>query len=281
MKTNAIPLYALIGIALASCQPQTNSQATQQQAESKAPTFQIGVPAGNDSMKPEQTEYYEPVPPVVTPGKTDADPPSDAIVLFDGKDLSGWVNANDTTKPAGWTVENGVMTVNPGAGNIQTKRRFNDYQLHIEWREPVEDTASHKGQDYGNSGIFLASLGKGDAGYELQVLDSYHAPTYVNGQAGSLYKQYPPLVNASRPPMQWQSYDVIWTAPKFNADSSLQSPASVTVLHNGVLIQNHSILKGVTLYIGHPYYEMHGASPIKLQDHHHKVSFRNIWIRPL
>ncbi|GAA4303898.1 DUF1080 domain-containing protein [Compostibacter hankyongensis] len=236
-------------------------------------------PPENKTMKPEETEYYTPVPPTVTPGNASGEAPSDAIVLFDGKSLQNWVSAQDTTKAAQWTVENGALTVKPGAGNIQTRQRFGDYQLHLEWRTPSEP--DHKGQDRGNSGLFLASVGPGDDGYELQVLDSYHAPTYVDGQAGSLYKQFPPLVNACRPPGQWQTYDVIWTAPRFNADGSVASPATVTAFQNGVLIQNHSVLKGRTVFIGHPYYTDYGPAPIKLQDHHHLVSYRNIWIRPL
>lgn len=236
-------------------------------------------PPENKGMKPEQTEYYEPVPPVVTPGRNPGDAPSDAIVLFDGHNLDGWVSAQDTTQAAQWTVADGAFTVKPGTGNIQTRQKFQDYQLHIEWREPKEP--GKKGQDHGNSGLFLASLGKGDAGYELQILNSYQSTTYVDGQAGSLYKQYPPLVNACRPPGEWQTYDVVWVAPRFNADGTVKSPASVTAFHNGVLIQNHAVLKGVTLYIGHPYYIKHGPAPIKLQDHHHEVSYRNIWIRPL
>ncbi|HVB04197.1 MAG TPA: DUF1080 domain-containing protein [Chitinophagaceae bacterium] len=241
-------------------------------------TAQAQVPPENSTMKPEQTEFYTPVPPVVTPGKQPSDPPSDAIVLFDGRNLDQWVNANTGT-PAGWTVKNGILTVKPGTGNIQTKEKFEDFQLHIEWRSPA--IVKDSGQGRGNSGVFMASLGKGDAGYELQVLDSYHSGTYTNGQAGSIYKQYPPLVNACRPPGVWQVYDVIWTAPRFNANGTLKSPATLTAFQNGVLIQNNSVLKGVTLYIGHPYYTAHGPSPLKLQDHHCLVSYRNIWIRKL
>lgn len=278
-KAYCLPVIALI--AFTGCQSQPTGTNNHAQSKTDTATFQVGIPAGNDTMKHEQTEFYTPVPPVVTPGKTNSEPPSGAIVLFDGKDLNNWVSANDTTKPAAWTVTNGTFTVKPGTGNIQTKQRFEDYQLHLEWREPAEDTTRHKGQDYGNSGLFLASLGTGDAGYELQILDSYHAGTYSNGQCGSIYKQYPPLVNACRPPGEWQTYDVIWHAPRFNADSSLKSPATLTAFQNGVLIQDHSVLKGVTLYVGHPYYLKHGPSPIKLQDHSHLVSFRNIWVRPL
>ena len=235
-------------------------------------------------MKPEETEFYTPVPPVVTPGKSCGDAPSDAVILFDGKDLSQWVLAGDTTKPADWNVSNGIITVKKTSGNIQTKQSFLDYQLHIEWKEPKD--IEGEGQGRGNSGLFLASLGKGDAGYEMQILDNYINKTYTNGQAGSIYKQSPPLVNPNRRPGEWQQYDVVWTAPRFNDDGSLKSPARVTAFFNGVLVQNNFELKGPTLYIGHPSYEgaAHGPAPIKLQAHGDKskpISFRNIWVRPL
>src|SRR5439155_18094196 len=151
-----------------------------------------------------------PVPPVVTPGATDAAPPSDAVVLFDGKNLDQWVNTKDKA-PAGWRVANGVMTVAKAAGNIETKRSFRNYQLHLEWRVPADVTGS--GQGRGNSGVFLASTGPADYGYELQILDSYKNETYVNGQAGSLYKQFPPPPNALRPPREWQGPRLVWTPP--------------------------------------------------------------------
>ena len=231
--------------------------------------------------RPEETEVWEPVPPVVTPGESSAAPPSDAVVLFDGTNLDEWVNTNDKG-PAGWTVADGVMTVDKSVGNIETKRTFGSYQLHIEWRIPTGITG--EGQSRGNSGIFLASTGEGDAGYEIQVLDSYDNATYVNGMAGSMYKQHIPLANAMRPPGEWQVYDIVWTAPSFAADGSLTSPAYVTAIHNGVLIQNHVELKGGTVYIGQPEYTPHGRSPIKLQAHGDPspvISFRNIWIREL
>ena len=233
-------------------------------------------------MKAEDTEFYTPVPPVVTPGMSCGMAPSDAIILFNGKDLSQWVLTKDTNKLADWKVDDGILTVNKPSGNIQSKRSFMDYQLHIEWRIPADIEGS--GQGRGNSGLFLASTGTGDSGYELQILDSYNNATYVNGQAGSIYKQFPPLVNANFPPGAWQTYDVIWTAPRFNEDGSLKSPARVTVMFNGILIQNNVSLKGPTLYIGNPVYKAHGASPIKLQAHGDKsipLSYRNIWIRPL
>jgi hypothetical protein len=233
--------------------------------------------------KPEDTEFYTPVPKVVTPKSINtAAPPEDAIVLFNGKNLDNWVMTNDTSKPATWFVSKGILTVNKsGGGNIQTKQSFTDYQLHLEWRIPGNITGT--GQARGNSGLFLASLGKGDDGYELQILDSYNNTTYVNGQAGSIYKQYAPLVNANLPPGKWQSYDVAWKAPRFNEDGSLESPARITVYFNGILIQNNVELKGPTLYIGQPAYKKHGPAPIKLQAHGDKsepISFRNIWVRP-
>ena len=233
--------------------------------------------------KPEDTEVWQPVPVVVTPGAQYGEPPSDAIVLFDGKNENQWVSAQDHT-PAQWIVHDGVLTVNkaPGVGNIETRRGFRNYQLHLEYQIPKDVTGS--GQGRGNSGVFLASTGPGDAGYELQVLDAYNNPTYVNGQGGSIYKQSPPLVNPSRPPGQWQTYDVVWTAPIFNGDGSLKTPAYVTAFFNGVLVQNHFELKGQTLYIGQPFYKKYDTAPIKLQAHGDKsepISFRNIWVREL
>jgi len=229
--------------------------------------------------KPADTEVWTPVPPVITPGKTNADPPSDAVVLFDGKNLDDWVSLKDGS-PAKWVVANGVVTVDKKSGDIMTKRSFTNYQLHIEWRVPENVTGTDQAR--GNSGVYLAWT-NGD-GYELQVLDSYNNKTYVNGQAGSIYKQYAPLANAMRPPGQWQTYDVVWTAPTFKPDGSLATPAYVTAFHNGVLVQNHVELKGVTKYIGQPVYKAHGAAPILLQAHGDPsppVSFRNIWVREL
>ncbi|SEW36431.1 protein of unknown function [Chitinophaga sp. YR573] len=233
--------------------------------------------------KPEETEVWEPVPVVVTSGKVNTDAPSDAIILFNGKNLDQWVSVKDSTKPASWKVAGNAFTVDKNAGNIQTKRSFTNYQLHLEWQVPKNITGT--GQGRGNSGLFLASTGPGDDGYELQILDNYNNKTYVNGQAGSIYKQTPPLVNANKKPGEWQTYDVIWTAPHFNADGSLLSPARVTMFFNGILVQNNTELRGPTKYIGKATYEKaHGACPIKLQAHGDKsepLSFRNIWIREL
>jgi hypothetical protein len=234
------------------------------------------------AQKPEDTEIYTPVPKVVTPGKNLGDAPSDAVVLFDGKNLDKWVITNNRDKPADWIVKDGILTVNKTSGNIETKQAFSSYQLHIEWKIP--STITGEGQARGNSGIFLASIGKGDAGYELQVLDSYNNKTYTNGMAGSIYKQFVPLANPARPPGEWQCYDVVWTAPTFNDDGSMKTPAKATVFFNGVLVENNVELLGPTRYIGKPVYEKHGPAPVKLQAHGDKsepLSYRNIWIREL
>lgn len=219
------------------------------------------------------TEVWSPVPPVVTPGRTAADAPSDAIVLFNGKDFSNW-EGSGAQKEVKWSLADNAMTVVRNAGGIQTRTAFGDCQLHIEWRTPA--VVKGEGQGRGNSGIFFMGM------YELQVLDSYNNTTYSNGQAGSIYKQHIPLKNASRGPGEWQTYDVIFTAPRFNPDSTLKSPARITVLHNGVLIQNDAHLFGSTEYIGIPSYKKHADKlPLSLQDHGDAVSYRNIWIREL
>jgi len=255
-----------------------------------------------DGPRPEDTEIWEPEPPIVRPAAAGdmgavaavagagtgparaagtATAPGDAIVLFDGSSLDEWVSTRDGG-PAGWQLADGLMTVDKVAGNIETRRRFGSYQLHLQWRVPREVTGS--GQARGNSGLFLASTGAGDAGYELQILDAFANPTYVNGMAGSVYKQSIPLANPARPPGEWQSYDVIWTAPRFADDGTLLEPARVTAFFNGILIQNDFALAGETVYIGTPRYRAHGEAPIKLQAHDDPsppISFRNIWVRPL
>jgi hypothetical protein len=239
------------------------------------------IAAQESKPKPEDTEVWKPIPAVVTPGDTCGAPPSDAIILFNGRNEDEWVSAQDHT-PARWNVADGLLTVAKGTGNIETRRAFKNYQLHIEWRVPADIAGS--GQGRGNSGVFLASTGPGDDGYELQVLDPWQNSTYVNGMAGSLYKQAIPLVNPGRKPGEWQTYDVVWTAPAFNEDGSLKSPAYATVFFNGVLVENHFELKGQTLYIGKPFYKKYDRAPIKLQAHGDKskpLSFRNIWVREL
>jgi hypothetical protein len=219
---------------------------------------------------PARTEVWTPVPAVVSapPGKA----PSDAIVLFDGKDVSAWEAEQGGRVP--WHVADGALTVVPGSKGIRTRQRFCDIQLHVEWRTPT-DTKGFDGQNRGNSGIFLQEL------YELQVLDSYNNPTYANGQAGSIYKQAMPRVNASRAPGQWQAYDILWKAPRFSPGGGLISPARITVLHNGVLVQDDTVLSGKTEYIGAPSYAPPGCAPLYLQEHDAKVSYRNIWVREL
>lgn len=224
-----------------------------------------------------KTEAWEPIPEKVTPGKTSSEAPSDALVLFQGKNLNAWQKKGGA-KP-GWKIDaSGILNVVKGSGDIETKQGFSSCQLHIEWKSPA--AIAGNSQSRGNSGIFF--MGR----YELQVLDSYNNPTYVNGQAGSMYKQYAPLVNAARKPGEWQSYDVVFTAPKFYADGQVQEPARITVFHNGVLIQNNVIIKGNTEWIGASAYKAHGdKEPLILQDHGmdggNPVAYRNIWIRPL
>ena len=241
----------------------------------------VGAACAQELAKPQDTEQWDPKPAVVTPGATDAAAPSDAIVLFNGRNLEEWVATRDKG-PARWTVADGLLTVNKAAGNIESRRSFTNYQLHLEWRVPAGTTGS--GQARGNSGVFLASTGGGDGGYEIQILDSYQNETYVNGQAASIYKQAPPLANAMRKPGEWQIYDVIWTAPVFDGAGKVTSPARVTAIHNGVVVQNNYVLTGETRFIGKPQYKAHGASPIKLQAHGDPspaISFRNIWVREL
>lgn len=231
--------------------------------------FSMGLFA--QEWHPELTSIWEPAPPVVTPGNGTA-PPSDAIVLFDGRDMDQWEKPDGES--AGWKLEDGVMTVDTGTGVIQTKQAFGDIQLHLEWRAPSE--IEGEGQDRGNSGVYIQGR------YEIQILDCYENTTYVNGQTGAVYKQHIPMANACRPPGEWQTYDIIFVAPRFKEDSSLFSPATVTVLHNGVLVQNHAVILGTTENVGLPAYKAHPLKqPFQLQDHSNPVSFRNIWVREL
>lgn len=216
-----------------------------------------------------------PQPKVVQPGRnagesTIVQPPADAIVLFDGHDLSAWTDEkNQATK---WQVSDGAMV--PAEGSIRTKQNFGDAQVHVEFNLPVP--AKGEGQERGNSGVFLQGL------YEVQVLDSYQNRTYPDGQAGAIYGQYPPLVNAACPPGQWQTFDIIFTAARFAPDGSLQIPAYLTVFHNGVLVQNHAALLGSTVHRALAKYEVtDGKGPLGLQYHGNAVRYRNIWVRPL
>lgn len=226
-------------------------------------------------MTPQMTEVMDPEVKIIQPGARPGDAPSDAIILFNGSDINKeWTD--NKGNPTKWIVKDGALVCVKGSGVIKTKRLFNDVQLHIEWKSPSE--VSGDGQGRGNSGVYLQEL------YEVQVLDSYNNRTYRHGQAGSLYKQYAPLVNASRKPGEWQTYDIIYTAPRFASDSTTYfTPPKVTVIHNGVLIQNNVSLRGPTLYIGMPEYAIkkHGPASLVLQDHGNPVAYRNIWIREL
>lgn len=227
----------------------------------------------SDKHTPESSEIWEPQPKIITPGQKYGDAPSDALVLFDGKNFDNWqaTQGGDVK----WTLKDGAMTVVAGAKEIRTKKEFGDFQLHVEWRSPAEVNPAKTGQGRGNSGIFLHGV------YEVQVLDNYNNKTYANGQASSVYKQHIPLVNACKKPGEWQAYDIFFTAPRFNADGRVIHPAYVTVIHNGVITQNHIAIWGPTQYTGLPVYKALDKGPIALQDHGDAVSFRNIWIREL
>jgi 3-keto-disaccharide hydrolase len=219
-----------------------------------------------------------PRPPVVDPGPVSPTPapPSDAVVLFGGRSLEAWQSADTShgLRAAPWTASGGILVVAPGRGDIQTRRGFGDVQLHVEWRAPVP--AHGEGQERGNSGVFLMGL------YEVQVLDSWHNVTYADGQAAAAYGQFPPLVNASRPPGQWQAYDIVFHRPRFAPDGHVLEPARLTVLHNGVLVQDDVRLTGPTAHGARPPYVAHpDRLPLKLQDHGNRVAYRNIWIREL
>ena len=222
-------------------------------------------------FQPQDTEFYTPKLRTVETAPNKA--PSDAIQLFNGANLNQWVSSKDPSKPADWLVENGILTVKPKSGDIQTKENFEDFQLHLEWRSPLE--IKGEGQGRGNSGIFLQGL------YEIQILDNNNNPTYVNGQAAALYKQQPPLLTATKKPGEWHAYDILYSSPKFNKDVILVKKGTITMLHNGVVVHYNTQIEGTTEYIGLPQQKSHGAGPIILQDHNDAVSFRNIWIRPL
>ncbi len=255
-------------------QTEEKSAVSEDSAEKKQEGIVYPEYTGEEPTKPEETELYKPVPPRVVPGRNGA-PPSDAIMLFDGANLDAWITANDST-PAQWYVnENGSMTVKNKSGDIQTKQNFGSIQLHIEWKSPAEVRGEN--QSRGNSGIFLNGL------YEVQVLDNNDNPTYVNGQVASIYKQHIPLAMASAPTGDWNSYDIIYHQPVFNDAGAKMKSGTLTVIHNGVLVQDHVEIKGTTPYIGWPKNPAHGKGPLRLQDHgdDSRVSYRNIWLREL
>lgn len=277
MKCSTFLIVAfLIGTVL-TANAQVPAQTTQRPTPGQTATPRVAK--GN----PAETEVWEPIPKVVSSGKIFNDAPSDAIVLFDGKNLDQWVSKRDMSA-AKWIVSDGAFTVSKPTGDIQTKRTFTNYQMHIEFRIPSNITGA--GQGRGNSGIFLAATNGNAGGYELQVLDGYNNEnkTYSNGMVGSIYKESIPLVNSARKPGEWNVYDIVWTAPTFNEDGTVKTRARVTAFLNGVLIQNNYEVVGETAFIGKHEYVKHGPSPIKLQSHgdpSEPISYRNIWLREL
>jgi hypothetical protein len=228
--------------------------------------------SAQDFTKPATTEIYSPVPPrVSTPAIQSVKPPADAIVLFNGTNLDAWEHKNN--QPAAWKLnpKDSSMTIDLSTGDLLSKQKFGDCQLHLEFNTPLGDTVQR-----GNSGVYLQSR------YEVQIYDSYNdRHLYSNGQAGSIYKQHVPMMNACKPPGEWQSYDIYYTAPHFRYNGSVETPAFITVVHNGILIQNHVEIQGTIQYIGMPRYEFHGDDSLLLQGHGAKVSYRNIWIRKI
>lgn len=263
----ALVLLILGGLmSVAQAQQPTPQYTPQQVEEVRKKAIEMGL------LRPAQ-DAPKKEPKVVTPGAKASDPPSDAVVLFDGKDLAAWKSLRDGSD-AKWLVQDGYMQVQPRTGDIATKQEFGDCQLHIEWATPSE--VKGDGQGRGNSGVFL--MGR----YEVQVLDSYQNPTYFHGQAASVYKQHAPLVNASRKPGEWQTYDIIFSPPEFDEIGNNIKRARVTVFHNGVLVQNNVEIYGETFNDRAAQYIPHGPKgPLKLQDHGNPMRFRNIWIRSL
>jgi len=271
-------LFVLFGMILIfSCRENQQEEVKTTIEKEAVPDYIIHKEySGTEPTKPEETELYQPIPPTVTPSVNNA-APSDAIVLFDGTDLDEWELAGEGNQPAPWIVnsEERNMTVKDKSGNIRTKRKFGSIQLHIEWRSPAK--IINKGQSRANSGVFIQER------YEVQILDNNNNDTYVNGQVASIYKEHIPLAKASVPSGEWNTYDIIYHAPTFNADGRKTKSGTITVLHNNVLVQDHVEIKGTTQFIGWPKIEAHGKASILLQDHqdNSRVSFRNIWVREL
>jgi len=267
-------LLTVLSVTMISCQEKVNEEAKAPIQEVEDAIITYEEYSGPEPTKPEETEFYEPKVPVVTPAKNGV--PSDAIILFDGEGLDNWVSMKDSISAAPWHLnKDGSMTVADKTGDIMTKQKFGDIQLHIEWRSPLP--VQRDNQNRANSGIFLDGI------YEIQVLDQNDNPTYVNGQVGSIYKQGPPLAMASVPTGEWNVYDIIYHAPEFNDAGGKIKSGTVTVMHNGILIQDHTEIKGTTPYIGWPKNPPHGKGPLRLQDHgdDSRVSYRNIWVREL
>lgn len=275
MKFKSAYVLPALAVVFMGCQEKEKVVVAIEQAEVADQVIVHPEYAGEEPTKPEATEFYEPVPPTVVPGANGA-PPSDAVVLFNGSSLDGWISAKDSSTAAAWHLnKDGSMTVADKTGDIQTKQNFGDVQLHIEWRSPKE--VQGEGQHRGNSGVFLDGI------YEVQVLDNNDNDTYTNGQVASIYKQHTPLAKASVPSGEWNSYDIVYHAPLFNAEGQKIKSGTITVIHNGILVQDHVELKGTTPYIGWPKNPPHGKGPLRLQDHgdNSRVSYRNIWVREL
>lgn len=263
--------------------PQRPSPAQQEAFKKMQSLYDSLTPMQKTMFFTEVKHIMDPEVTIIQPGTANNNPPSDAIILFDGNDINKeWEEAAwrpgsaPSIKPAvTWIIKDGAMESTKGSGSIRTKRSFNDFQLHIEWKTP--STITGEGQGRGNSGIIIQGV------YELQILDSYNNRTYRNGQAGAVYMQYAPLVNASKKPGEWQSFDVVYTAPRFKDSTAYFTPPRITVFHNGVLIQNNVSIQGPTVSPGIPEYVIteHGAGPISLQQHGNPVAFRNVWIREL
>ncbi len=262
-----IYLFALLTLSFSCKEKLTSTETTEVKKEVKT----TRTPQ-KEVTDPKETEVWEPEPKVVSFHENNV--PSDAIILFDGSNLDAWVSSKDSVSAAGWTIHpDKTMTVKPGSGDIQTKQDFGSIQLHLEWSAP--DTIDGEGQGRGNSGVFFQNK------YEVQILDSYQNKTYSNGQATSIYKQHIPLVNATKAPDQWQTYDIIFHAPEFDNEGNKTKSGFFTVIHNGVLVQDHVEILGSTEYIGPPKNKAHDKGPIKLQDHSNPVQYRNIWVREL
>tara|TARA_R110002167_G_scaffold108803_11_gene277739 strand:+ start:143 stop:964 length:822 start_codon:yes stop_codon:yes gene_type:complete len=271
---NKFALIPLLSICIISCQQKMKEEPATTMQKASDSVIVHEEYSGPEPTEPEATEFYEPKVPVVSPA-VNGKIPSDAIVLFNGENLDQWISSVDSTAATWHLNKDGSMTVKDKAGAIQTKQNFGDIQLHIEWRSPAE--VQQEGQHRGNSGVFLDGI------YEVQVLDQNDNPTYVNGQVASIYKQHVPLAMASVPSGEWNAYDIIYHAPEFNVDGGKIKSGTVTVIHNGILVQDHIELKGTTPYIGWPKNPAHGKGPLMLQDHgdNSRVSYRNIWVREL
>ena len=266
-------LLSVLLIVSYSCVEQKGSNEKEKQ-ETKEQVIVYEEYSGMEPTKPEETEIYEPVPPTVAPFGNNG-VPSDAIVLFDGSGFDQWMMLKDSTDVVWHLNEDGSMTVKDKTGDIRTRQNFEDVQLHLEWRSPA--AVQRDGQNRANSGVFLQGL------YEVQVLDNNDNDTYVNGQVAAIYKQHVPLAMASVPSGEWNAYDIIYHAPVFNEAGGKIRSGTITVLHNGVLVQDNVEIKGTTPYIGWPKNPPHGKGPIRLQDHgdDSRVSYRNIWVREL